>query len=189
MSADRRYRPSADKIDPRREKKTTRGSSPWVARIRVVKGGGLPARTPARALQLITISTIDRSVATRQEWHLSLIAATGAGHRMQLARLSLARTPGTPSSATASTHLLARCPAGRTACRRIRQTPAGKKFLLANSKGELLITVATIQNLIHKRHKTFSLFQGKCPLVISVYRATRRLPTPTTSAPYNVSSL
>jgi|SRR5579883_1643035 len=118
-------------------------------------GHKLPAPTPAGTLHLVAIAAIDRLIAARQKRYLGLIAAACAGHGVHLARLAFARTPHSPSSAPAPPRLLASRPAGRTTRRCIRQSPAGKKLLLANGEGKLLTTVATIQNLIHKSHTPF----------------------------------
>lgn len=60
---------------------------------------GLPAGSAVRALQLIAIAAIDRSVTARQEWHLGLIATTGADHRMHLPWLTLASSAVAAASA------------------------------------------------------------------------------------------
>jgi hypothetical protein len=76
------------------ERKTTCSEEPQVVFLFILRmlrqDNGLPALTPTRALQLITISAIDRPVAARQKRHLGLIATAGAGHGVQLARLSFA---------------------------------------------------------------------------------------------------
>src|SRR5258707_6512605 len=118
-------------------------------------------RAAVGALHLVAVTAVDGFIASGQEGHLGLIAAARAGHAIHLARLALAyiaAAKATPTAVAAAAGLLARCPAGRAARRGIRQPPAGEKLLLTHTESELLITVATIQNLIHVCH-IHSLFQ------------------------------
>jgi len=129
----------------------------------------LPARAAIGALHLIAVGTIDGFIPSGQERHLGLIATTGTGHVIHLARLTCSTAIATAPAIASTPGLFARGPAGRTARRRICQTSACKKLLLTGGEGKLLTTVATIQNLILKSHR-LSLFQGRSPLN-SVYRA------------------
>ena len=137
----------------------------------------LPARAAVGALHLIAVGTIDGFIPSGQERHLGLIATTGTGHAIHLARLTCSTAIATAPAIAATSSLFACGPAGRTARRRICQTSAGKKLLLTGGEGKLLTTVATIQNLILKSHR-LSLFQGRSPLLNSVYRARQEISDP-----------
>jgi selenophosphate synthase len=83
---------------------------------------------------------------------------SAARARRGVHRTRLAVTEATAVSATlATTGLLSCGTALRATARRVGQTTAGIKFLLTRGKGEFLIAVATIQNLIGQRVTRFLL--------------------------------
>ncbi len=125
----------------------------------------LPAFAAICALHLITVAAVDGLIASGQKRHLRLITTASTGDTIHLARLALARSSAkaTPAAVTATASLLTRGATGRTARRGICQPSTSKKLLLTCGECELLITVATVQNLIHVCHMTFS-FPGLKPV-------------------------
>lgn len=124
---------------------------------------GLPAWATICALHLITIAAVNRFISPGQERYLRWISATGTGYTVHLARFTLTRAtaiaaPAAPPAAC----LLARRATGGTASWSVGKASTGKKLLLTRGEGKLLITVATIQNLIHVCHMSFS-FPGPKP--------------------------
>lgn len=108
---------------------------------------GLPARSAgtliAVAAWLIAILTVDGSIFAWLEGHAGLFPATGADGRIHLAWLAVTET-----TAAIATGLFASGAALRATAGCIGQSTARVKFLLASGKGEFLVAVATIQDLV-----------------------------------------
>ena len=137
-------------------------------------------------LRLVTVAAIHRSILARLKRHLYLITTVGTDCYVHLAGLAFVIAPAPSPTTISAIRLLACSPARGTTTRRIRQSSARIKFLLANGEDEFRITVATIQGLVGQCHVSFSIPGFQTPST-TVYRAAyNRQSTLSNNAPYNV---
>src|ERR1019366_8718660 len=119
----------------------------------------LPARSTAICITviifawLVAILAIDRAIFSRLEGYASFVATACASGSVHGACFALAEPAAATTLSTAGTSLVATglftggAALGATA-RCIGQATAGIKFLLTDSKGELLVAISTIQGLV-----------------------------------------
>ena len=117
-----------------------------------------------RTLRLVAITAIDGSVFPWLKRYLRLTPAIGTDGAIHWACLTVAKSTATSAKGIPlpTSRLFMRRTTFWTAARGIRQSPAGIKFLLPNSKGKCLIAIAAIQGLIGQGHQFFSIL-GSAP--------------------------
>jgi len=107
----------------------------------------------ARALRLVTVAAIDGLVPSWLERHLCLIPTARTRDSVHLACFARTTTAIAPIATRPCTSIPFACSTALgTATRRIHQSSASIKFLLANGENEFLIAIATIQDLICQCH-------------------------------------
>src|SRR5438132_1458439 len=105
----------------------------------VITMGIIAARTACRALGLEAVTSIDRTVFTRDKWYRSW---TSTGRTSGLIMFSTTRAGGRRLPATASST------ATRATARCVCQSAAGIKLLFASTKCKVLTTVTTGEDTI-----------------------------------------
>lgn len=111
------------------------------------------------ATRLITVTTVDRSILSGLEWHLSLFATARASGCVHWAGITvaIATTLAPTTSTLISATLFARRTALRATAGGIGQPSAGIKLLLPNGKGKLPVAISAIQCLVVHEKLSFSL--------------------------------